>query len=143
MRASDSCLTGARLLPRPEPPRALPSRARRTRDCEQTSELAGAASHRVEPEVTGMVGIRIEPVPVVADLDEHPVGPGLDPNGCSARAGMLHDVGERLSRNAEQLSLGLRRQPGALRAVDVDQEAMALAERRSVFGKRRGESVCD
>src|SRR6185436_10196851 len=67
--------------------------ARRAVDCELPADLGRTAPHRLEPEVAGVPGGRVETEPVVADFDQDAVTRRLDadPRGRGVR--VLHDVG--------------------------------------------------
>ena len=82
-------------------------RARCARDRDSPADLGGTAPHRLQAEVAGMAGVRIEAAPVVADLEHHLPRPGRDPNVRRARPGVPLDIRERLAPDGEQLRLHL------------------------------------
>ena len=94
--------------------------------------------------MTGVACSRVEATAVVADLDEHAPRSSLDANPRRARAGVLHDVGERLAPDAEQLGLGAARErEAAVGPLHVDRQPIPVVEPRGVLGEGGDEPVLD
>src|SRR4029079_7598106 len=101
-------------------------------------------SHRLEPEVSGVLRSGVEAAAVVADLDHHAIKEGLDGYPCRGRSRLLHHAGERLPANAEELGLAPARErdplPGSL---DVDPQPVPVVQARGIFDERRDQAVLD
>src|SRR3954453_18424473 len=83
-------------------PRALP---RRALDRQLTPDPARAAAHGLKPEVPRVRCSRVEPHPVVSDLEDDLPRRAVDDDRSRACAGVLDDVGERLPDDSEELGL--------------------------------------
>src|SRR5204862_2906587 len=106
---------------------------RRARDLELGTDLFGAAAHRLQAEVPGLDRVRVEPAPVVLNLDDHARRAGRDPDPRFARVCVPDHVGERLAPDAVQLSLGRPRERHAfLGPVDCDVQRSVVREARDV-----------
>ena len=119
---------------------------RRARDRQSPADLGRTAAHRVEAEVAGMAGGRVEPPPVVADLDEDHARPELPPaRAPRSRRRASDDVGQRLAPDREQLGLDeLATARGATPGPDLDRRARpSSAQSRGVPRERRNQPVVD
>ena len=110
------------------------------RELHRRSRPRGCASSRAR---SGQgAGGRVEPEPVVADLDagRGQAGPRCGSTPCGVR--VLHGVGERLAADAEQLGRDLRdRAKLAVRGSHVDRQPVLRLDVRGVPRERDHESV--
>src|SRR3954471_5009633 len=107
-------------------PRALPGCAL---DRQATPDLGRAAAHGLESEVPRMSLFRVEPQPVVSDLEDDLPRRGVDHDRRRAGAGVLDDIGKGLAGDSEELGLGPRRQGEWISgSLDVDRQGVAPSE---------------